>query len=453
MRAWTIDIVVWLGLSLLLAGVAVASFQLTRPPTIDEIIQRQKADFIGTCRADPGVQSMPGEMREAHCTCMAQELNSFGGISQGDASRCRRSAARRMSGSNQLAAAFGQNYPAACQRIEEALSGNGDGSSAFCRCMAGQVEGDPTRAAMYAFAGGEGQSKAFDSDLDSCKWALVFGRAWATKAEGSRLTAVSYIPAVMQVTELAFVCDNGELSFETRDGLSLLRNQPVAFIDAATGENRRELEGVQVGPRAYQLLHRLAALSGDGAIGFQTDGQQISWTLEGFEAASNAVLAACPESREPTVAVASSGLADEWENFESTTAMLKQRSGRNWSGSLRCEDSPAYMEITSPLVDAIIAKYPDPAGNWQAAGVPMHVGGTQPTAFDQAVNCDDGLEGGAGLSCFLGLTRQDFDRIAALEPLEMTLDGQELTAVAFASSAAVQEAGQACKRAFDVAGN
>lgn len=444
-RPLLVDLGVWAGLAVIFTAVLMAVGYANRPPTAADLMASAEQGVLESCRGWTGTRALHAGMQEDVCQCVASRARTkiYGGVDDGDFSICRQRVAGQMSQHPDLDRAFLANFPQLCGNLEGLMSGRpSDGSSAFCDCLAGQVQQSATIKASYAFGDGEPASSGRDERFRVCSQVLAYGKGWQVDDVG---TASMEMPSFFPYREAALRCAEDGARFEVLSGGTTFRG-PLEFQDdVETVFVSDSGEAVVAAPDSYALIDKLAARASIGMLAGNTN-HEIS--LHGFAEAAAAVLRQCAEGQAEAPAVVTTAHAydDPWVNFEPGYTVAQGSAERNWLGTLVCEGTGAYLTLQGELVESVIQRNPDPAGTFLAADVPVTLAGDQGTLFDDRVRCDWGANEGDTDSCFVLLDRDRLDRLYGSGFVAITLDGEALDPVAFGTSAALQASRQACYR-------
>lgn len=185
MRAWMIDVGVWLGALLTLLLVAVVTIQTTTPPDPQTLreqaawadfdkIQADRTRYATQCLSNPDMLTyVPDELHSSYCECLARF--TAGGnqpLAPGRPLKCLQDAARTLTDRLNIVADFQSVFPAACSQIQQQLTGRLPDhlGGPFCSCLQKRIGDDRARMAEYVIAGSEridtGQAK---SDVAICR--------------------------------------------------------------------------------------------------------------------------------------------------------------------------------------------------------------------------------------------------------------------------------------------
>lgn len=164
---WMIDLTVWCLIAASLAAMTWTVFQVTRPPTVAEVQEAARSEFLGKCREK--MRGEPGPLVESYCQCVLNRGGGAFGISDEANLACLQRAARGMSRDASVAQVFAYTFPGACQSFERDQTHRfPEQNSTFCQCLQGSIGQDRERMAQYAFAGWEADSEARQASYQSC---------------------------------------------------------------------------------------------------------------------------------------------------------------------------------------------------------------------------------------------------------------------------------------------
>jgi hypothetical protein len=184
MRAWIIDLAVWLGAMVCLIVAVVFVVAATSPPDQATLAKQAQTEWAiryaknmkayeGRCMSNPDMTAyVPDGLEDKYCQCLA--FYTVGGthpLAQGRPLKCLREVARDLAQQPDIEGRYASVFPASCVELEQQLTGKiPNPGSDFCGCIQQRIGGDRTRMAIYAVAGSENADDyPLRSDIAFCR--------------------------------------------------------------------------------------------------------------------------------------------------------------------------------------------------------------------------------------------------------------------------------------------
>lgn len=447
MRAWLIDLGVWAALALIMVTVSITAFSVMRPPTSAELTARYEADVRSTCQSAPATQAMPQAMRQSYCSCIVTESTSFGGVSEEEAQACRSNAARVMKDSPTLLADYRVGVSKWCQRYE-ALATNHSGSPTgpFCNCVARGVEGDRDNMVQFAYADRPARGALWEQTRESCGHDLYLGSDWQVEQRDGRMALFSEYPWALHGARIEFACEAGSLVFSMRWPSGKAVDPPLVVANELEAFEYLDSNKAAAAPQSYALLEQLQSMDqiDDRPYAYATVASlSTTINLKGLKAGAAKLLKECPEPQ-GGIAKASTVEAgvDAWRVVSPTMVTTDDIDG--WQFTLGC-DSVISLEVGHDALGGLSEKYPDPQGQFAAAGVPVVMTVQGGPSIEKTVVCDTPRETAMASACFIKLEHDDL--LALLQgEVSIAVAGRQAPPVRYGGSASLREIAPSCDR-------